>query len=416
MFLRLLNRPATPKEIEGAVTMLRALPEEHKQLAARLQKAEEEFAPSLAEKEKQRQEAMAKAKGELEAYEKEIAAREADLDRQHAERLAKADAALKEYEARVPELLAAWEQQVKQPTAWTVLDPVELSSTNNAKLEKQPDLSVAASGPNGKTTYKFVARTDRAGVTGIRLEALADERFPMKGPGRSGSGNFVLTEFRVEWAPEGEPDKKTPVALQNALADFSQSGYDIATAMDGKKAAAENGWAIHPQGGQNHTAVLETKDNTGSGPGLFTVWLDQDYQDGQHTLGRFRISVTTAPRPITLQGLPQNINDLLAVAADKRTEAQKAELLKFYRGQDSELKNREQALAAAKQPRPVDPKLQQLRDKLAEASKPVPIDAKLAQLRADAALSAAQLEKARLTFVQDLAWALINSPAFLFNR
>lgn len=416
VFLRLLNRPATPQEIEGAVTMLRALPEEHKQLAARLQKAEEEFAPSLTEKENQRQEAMAKAKGELEAYEKEIAAREADLDRQHAERLAKADTALKEYEARIPDLLAAWEQQVKQPTVWTPLDPVELSSTNNAKLEKQPDLSVAVSGPNGKTAYKFVARTDRAGVTGIRLEALADERFPMKGPGRSGSGNFVLTEFRVEWTPEGEPDKKTPVAMQNAQADFSQAGYDIATAIDGKKAAAENGWAIHPQGGQNHTAVFETKDNAGSGPGLVTVWLDQEYQDGQHALGRFRISVTTAPRPITLQGLPQNINDLLAVAADKRTDAQKAELLKFYRGQDSELKNREQALAAAKQPRPVDPKLQQLRDKLAEASKPVPIDPKLAQLRADAALSAAQLEKARLTFVQDLAWALINSPAFLFNR
>ena len=253
-------------------------------------------------------------------------------------------------------------------------------------------------------------------MTGVRLEALADERFPMKGPGRSGSGNFVLTEFRVDWAPEGDPGKTSAVALQNAQADFSQGGYDVATAIDGKKAPTDNGWAVHPQTGQNHTAVFETKDNAGSGPGLFTVWLDQEFQDNQHTLGRFRISVTTAPRPVTLQGLPQNITDLLAVAADQRTDAQKAELLKFYRSQDSELKSREQALAAAKQPRPVDPKLQQLRDTLAEASKPVPIDPKLAQLRADAALSTKQLEQSRLTFVQDLAWALINSPAFLFNR
>jgi WD40 repeat protein/mono/diheme cytochrome c family protein len=416
IFLRLLNRPATPKEIEGALAMLRTLPEEHQQLTARLQKVEEEFAPALATQEQRRQAAMAKAKGELESHEKEIAAREADLDRQHAERLAMAEAALKEHEARVPDLLAAWEQQVKQPTAWTALDPIELTSTNEAKLEKQPDLSVVAGGANGKTTYKFVARTDLANVTGVRLEALADERFPMKGPGRSGSGNFVLTEFRVEWAPEGEPDKKSPVVLQNAQADFSQGGYDVATAIDGKKAPTDNGWAVHPQAGQSHTAVFETKDNAGSGPGLFTVWLDQEFQDNQHTLGRFRISVTTVPRPVTLQGLPQSITDLLAVAADQRTDAQKAELLKFYRSQDSELKSREQAVAAAKQPRPIDPKLQQLRDALAEASKPVPIDPKLAGLRADAALSTKQLEQSRLTFVQDLAWALINSPAFLFNR
>jgi hypothetical protein len=218
----------------------------------------------------------------------------------------------------------------------------------------------------------------------------------------------VLTEFRVEWAPEGEPDKTSPVVLQNAQADFSQGGYDVTTAIDGKKAPTENGWAVHPQTGQNHTAVFETKDNTGSGPGRFTVWLDQEYQDNQHTLGRFRISVTTAPRPVTLQGLPQTVTDLLAVAADQRTDAQKAELLKFYRSQDSELKTREQALAAAKQPRPIDPKLQQLRDALATVSKPVPIAPKLAGLRADAALSTKQLEQARLTFVQDLAWALMR--------
>ncbi len=311
--------------------MLRALPEEHRQLAARLQKVEEEFAPTLAEKEKQRQAAIAKAKDELEAYEKEIATREADLDRQHAERLAKAEAALKEYEARIAGLLAAWEQQAKQPTAWTPLDPVELSSTNNAKLEKQPDLSVVASGPNGKTSYKFAARTDLAGVTGVRLEALADERLPMKGPGRSGSGNFVLTEFRVEWSPEGDPNKTSPVALQNAQADFSQDGYDVRPPSMARKPPRTTAGRFTRRPGQNHTAVFETKDNAGSGPGVFTVWLDQEYQDGQHTLGRFRISVTTAPRPITLEGLPQNITDLLAVAADKRTDPQKAELLEFYR-------------------------------------------------------------------------------------
>jgi hypothetical protein len=37
-------------------------------------------------------------------------------------------------------------------------------------------------------------------------------------------------------------------------------------------------------------------------------------------------------------------------------------------------------------------------------------------MRVDVALSAKQLDSRRLTAAQDLAWALINSPAFLFNR
>jgi len=91
-------------------------------------------------------------------------------------------------------------------------------------------------------------------------------------------------------------------------------------------------------------------------------------------------------------------------------------LLAYYRSIDGELKKVETALANAKRPRPVDPQLKQRRDKLTEVSKPLPIDLKLAQLRADAVLSEEQLKNIRLTAAQDLAWALINSPAFLFNR
>jgi hypothetical protein len=277
-------------------------------------------------------------------------------------------------------------------------------------------LSVFASGPNGKTTYKFVSRTDLEDITGVKLELLADDRLPMKGPGRPQNGNFVLTEFRVEWAPEGQPDEKKAVGLQNAQADFSQGGYSVTTAIDGKKAPTNNGWASAPQLGVNRTAVFETKVNIGSGPGMLTFYLDQEFQDGQHSIGRFRISVTTAPRPIKLDGLPKKIADILAVAAHKRNDQQKAELLKYYRGLDADLKKLQQNLAAANKPRPVDPRLQQLRDHLTKVSQALPVDPKLTELRNDVQMSAQQLENARLTFAQDLAWALINSPAFLFNR
>ena len=62
------------------------------------------------------------------------------------------------------------------------------------------------------------------------------------------------------------------------------------------------------------------------------------------------------------------------------------------------------------------PKLAELEGKLADAQKPIALDPKLVQLRRDAELSKEQLANRRLTAAQDLAWALINHPAFLFNH
>lgn len=416
VFLRILNRPATTAEVDAALSVLQAVPAEHQQLTAELQDYEQRLAPAIAAQEQKRQQAIAKATAELAAYEDPVRQREAELDRQHQERLAEAEASLKAYEQQVPDLLAAWEQQVRLPAPWTVLDPSELSSTNGAQLARQDDLSVVATGDNGKSTYQFAAHVDRATITGVKLEVLTHDSLPGKGPGRAQNGNFVLSEFRVEWTPDGDPAQKTAVVLQNPQADFSQQGYDVATAIDGQKAPTNNGWATAPKTGENRTAVFETREDVGGSPGTLTFLLDQEFADGMHTIGRFRISITSAARPVLLDGLPKNITDILAVTADQRSDQQKAELLAYYRGTDAELKQREQAAAEARKPRVIDPQLQSLRDVLAEVSKPLPIDPRLAQLRHDVELSARQLQNVRLTFAQDLAWALINSPAFLFNR
>jgi hypothetical protein len=70
----------------------------------------------------------------------------------------------------------------------------------------------------------------------------------------------------------------------------------------------------------------------------------------------------------------------------------------------------------AKNPLPVDPQLIALETKRVNAQNPIVLDPKLIQLRRDSDLSAKQLTNKRLTAAQDLAWALINSPAFLFNH
>ena len=286
-----------------------------------------------------------------------------------------------------------------------------LTASNNAKLTQEADKAIFATGPNGKATYEFIAENTLPNVTALRLEALSDKRLPAKGPGRALNGNFVVSQFIVQWHPAGLPQKKAPLAIQSAEADFSQGGYPVQSAIDGTSAT---GWAIVPQTGRSHTAVFQLHDAV-AGPGVFTIHMEQNYPDGQHTLGRFRISVTNAPRPVSL-GQPQNIAKILAVPSDKRTAKQKAALLARYRSLDVELKQRGEVLASAKLALPIDPKLVQLRDALTEADRPLPPDGKLETLRRDTELSRSQLEKARLTFAQDLVWALVNSPAFLFNH
>ncbi len=75
-----------------------------------------------------------------------------------------------------------------------------------------------------------------------------------------------------------------------------------------------------------------------------------------------------------------------------------------------------QALDASRAPLPVDPQLAALRGQLEQAQRPVPADPVLLQLRHDVEMSIQQSATRRLTAAQDIAWALINSPAFLFNH
>ncbi len=375
---------------------------------------EKEQAATIEAKEKQRLADIEKAKTELAAFEKEIAPREAEADRQQKEKTAAAEKAVKDYEqsivARLPEL----EKQLDHGTEWVALDPKELKASNGAKIEKEPDLSALVSGNNGKGTYQFIAESNLKGITAIKLDALADSRLPSNGPGRSPNGNFVLTEFELEAKPKDVAAKK--VALQNAKADFSQDSYAVATAIDGQAPGSNNGWAIHPKTGVNHVASFELKEPlTADGPTALTFTLNQQFDDNQHTLGKFRISVTTSKLPISI-GLPAEIAQILKVAPEQRDDKQKTALLAYLRDNDAEFKKLTLAAADAKKPRPTDPKLVELRKNLDVANQPVPLDAKLVQLREEAAMSTKQLANKRLTGAQDLAWALINSPAFLFNH
>ena len=285
-------------------------------------------------------------------------------------------AALDAYNKTLDDRQKTWEAGLREqrPSAWTVLDPQSYKAKSGATFTKGKDGSLLVTGKiGGKEDYTVTAETNLEKITGIRLELLTDKALPAKGPGRADNGNLVLSEFKVTARPLGKLDEKPkPVKLISPQATFGQDGFPIQNAIDGNP---DTGWALVPQTGKDQTAVFVLKTPAGASDGThLTFVFEQRYPDGKHNLGKFRLSVTTDKTPRLGSPVPAEVMKVLDIPAEMRTAEQRADLRRRYLAQDGE----HQRLAR-------------------EAAKVPPADA-------------------RVLGAQDLAWALINTPAFLFNH
>ncbi len=142
-----------------------------------------------------------------------------------------------------------------------------------------------------RDTYQFQFDTGPEPVDRIRIEALKDGKI---GPGRTPHGNFVLSELTVTASAKDSPSA-SPVKLSSAEADFSQSGFPVANAIDGNLAT---GWAVDPA---NHTPIaghtatfLFEKPVQFSNGAHWTVAISQQYGQ-RHTIAKLRLSVAGPP-------------------------------------------------------------------------------------------------------------------------
>ena len=415
LFLRVLNRPATAAEIAACRADVEAIDADHKKVAEELGRTESEFALRRPKLEREREAAVVEAQSALANYEKAQVPKLAEVQKKQAAETARLDADLKAYDATLAVKLSAWEKQQTTTVRWLPVDVKSISDTNGATPSKEADGSILAiTGSDEPGVLTVVAETELSGVTGVRLEMFPDARLPNRGPGRASDGNFVLNEFTVTAAPKADPKKSKPVPLSVPLADFSQATFEVAKAIDGSPARGK-GWAISPAYGVTHWATFETKEPVGATGGtVLSFALHHKFAKG-FLPGHFRISVTSLPKPVGL-GLPEDYRAILATAPELRTPAQRELLMAHFRATDGEFIRRLNLVAQSKAPLPPDAMLAQLRAKIVEAGLPVPVDARLAQLRKDVEMSIAQAAARRLTVAQDVAWALINSPSFLFNH
>lgn len=86
---------------------------------------------------------------------------------------------------------------------WTVMTPASVTQPAGMSSTILGDGSVLMSGSPAPGSYFVNYVLPLSGVTGLRLEVLADASLPGNGPGMfSTNGNFVLTELTVTAIPE----------------------------------------------------------------------------------------------------------------------------------------------------------------------------------------------------------------------
>ena len=251
---------------------------------------------------------------------------------------------------QLPAAQQAWEATSPQSTAvWRTVRPTSAVSKHGADLQTQKDASLLATGPNqGSDVYTVeVLVPPGQPVTGIRLEVLPDKSLVKNGPGRADNGNFVLAKLRVLATPvdaAADAEAAVNVPLQAAKADFAQTDWPIAAVL---QEGGKNGWAVSPQIGKRHVATFELKEPLQvATPTRLTFVLDQRYDGKSHNLGRFRLSLTTARPPHSLEGFPSAVADILAISSKDRTAEQAKQVTDYFKSIDPQLVKLNQAVTA----------------------------------------------------------------------
>jgi mono/diheme cytochrome c family protein len=243
----------------------------------------------------------------------------------------------------------AWERSLKT-SDWTTPKTARAWSQKHATMELKADGSILARGdkPNNDI-YEVDLEGDFAGATALRLEVLTDPSLPDNGPGRAplfAVGDFILSEISLATL---EADKASPVPLARASEDYAQDGHPAKLAIDG---ATDTGWTIGGGAGRSHAAVFNFREPIAKGKKLRVRLV----QEGIHqtTIGRFRVSTTTA-KDVAASGLPAEVEAIARIPRERRTPEQARSIRDHYLSVAPELAEYNRRIADLRKSRPSSP-------------------------------------------------------------
>ncbi len=267
----------------------------------------------------------------------EIARREAEV--------ASLDAEFQAIKAKLPELASAWaaknrsESTTATVSSWQQVLPSEVISAGGATLTRQEDGSYLASGANpANDAYTVTLATTEESLSGVMLEVMPDASLPNQSLGRGSNGNFVMTDFTVELVGE-RLKKPRPVKLVRTEADFAQDGWPAANILENNAKSKKplKGWAIEGNKPERRVArkIMFATDQPVKIPKGANVQIrfGNRSEFGDHNVGRFRVSITSAPpEQVTLgeSGMPAQVAAAIKQEADQWNESDRQAIEKYY--------------------------------------------------------------------------------------
>ena len=181
---------------------------------------------------------------------------------------------------------------ILEPGAYTIVAYGYSAAEPNGNLGVAGSFTAGTTN-NGGGSISFVGFSRAGGAPGASIGGPAADNGPAN---RYGAGTFQFEPL----------DPPSPVALQNATALYSQGGFPVSAAINGvmnPNPAGGDGWANDGLG--DNTAVFETVADLGfeEGTDLTFKISSGGFGNGSHTLGKFRLSVTTDDRGTFADGL-----------------------------------------------------------------------------------------------------------------
>ena len=222
----------------------------------------------------------------------------------------------------------------KDLTLWTLATATKAEALNAVTLKKGPDAFLLAQGPNSATnTYTLSFEKDLPKtLQGVRIEAWPKAGLPGGGPGRADNGNFVLSEIEIAW--KGPDGKLFPIELKTARATFEQTlspgknpykRWAVMAAIDKDAKGPTWGWGVLGDEKRPQAAEFFAEKPVSIPVGAtLVVTLKQNLDNPKHTLGNFRVLLSSENPKSLLWPWSKAVGDGLSVDGKTSAEQQKA--------------------------------------------------------------------------------------------